>query len=552
MYEDRPYQSRAIEEARAKMLKGTKRFIFQASTGSGKTIIAGILVKSMLARNKRVLFAAHRRELVTQPYKKFTEDLGIAPASIGVVKADLKNLRNPGAPIQIVSIQSVYRKALPRADVVIIDECHLARSASYEWLLEQYPDAYIIGLTATPTRLDGRSLGDIFEDIVVVAQPSELFEGGWIVAPRMFTVPESQLPDLAGIHHLGGDFKEDELAERAMKVVVMGSIVDHWALRAKGLRTILFAVTKKHSMAVTDLLVAAGIRARHVDGETPKDQRDAALLDLKEGRLDILCQVGLWIEGLDMPELKCAIMARPTESIVIHLQTAGRIMRPWEGMVPILLDHAGNCRRLGPPTRDRVFNLREEKQKGNPRKPEEAKVCKVCFSIVEMGTLVCPSCGAVLSAPREVTQIDGVDLVEITDESIKAAAKEASKQSAWDRLWRRAYNEGFDRGWVLRRFAEKFGEGPPLDWKTPDRPVIEYTFDEKDATVKQWMKVRHKNNLPFAWLEQKYLLKFNEPYSAFVTLETSRNSSMVKGVAAAQAATADDQPTESEKVPLEY
>lgn len=522
-YEDRGYQQRAIDEARAKMARGVKRFIFQAPTGSGKTFLSGILAKSIIEKNKRCIFAAHRRELVLQPYKKFLT-IGIPESDIGVIKAGEEKLYNPVAPIQIVSIQTVYKKALPKAQVVIIDECHLARAGMYEWLIAQFPDAYIIGLTATPTRLDGRSLGDVFEDIVIVAQPSELFAGGWIVAPEMYTVPDEMLPNVDGVHHHNGDFKEDELNERVMVRAVMGSIPDHWASRARGLRSMLFAVTKKHSRALVDILNGTGIRAKHVDGQTSQTERDAALKELELGQIDILSQVGLWVEGLDMEPLKCAIMARPTESQVVHRQSAGRIMRPWEDVTPILLDHAGNCMRLGVPTSDKEYSLKQEPKYSSGRNGPLSRKCKRCDQLFSLDTKVCPACGIPLTADRKVKHVEDVTLVKIGDEVTKDPTEKA-KRNAFNRFWQMAYRDGRDDAWVLRRYAEKFGNAPPRDWTPPDQPVIEYTVTQKRKELDRLRVAASRNNMSTDWIRQRYEAKFKEPIAALEAQVKKENES---------------------------
>jgi len=540
-----------IEEYFGFELDGDGRYLlddFIVTHNSGKTILSAVLIKKMLERGKRVLFAAHRRELVTQPYSKFVEDVNIPLASIGVIKSDLKKLRNPSAPIQIVSIQSVYQKALPPADVVVIDECHLARSNSYDWLIKQYPDAFLIGLTATATRLDGRSLGDVFDEIVVVAQPSELYEKGYIVRPKMFTVPESKLPDLTGLHHVAGDFKEDELNERVMKTVIMGSIVDHYGERARGLRAMSCGVSIKHSKAICDMLNGAGIRARHIDGTTSSAERVAALKDLEAGEYDVLCQVGLWIEGLDCPPLKCLIQARPTESIVIHLQSFGRIVRPWNDVTPIMLDHAANCIRLGRPTKDWEFSLRDEKRVFTKRELQE-KVCKTCFAIVEASATVCPECGTALTRERKIENDTDTKLVEMREPTLAEVQRDAYKK-----LWRVAYRDGFDTYWVIRRFAEKYGSAPPRDWTPPEREVINYTFEQKKKTVAGWRAAMGKNpSLTTAWLENHYQLKFQEPMGTFnVQLEQESQQNTASDALKQQLAATEVSSENVKKVPLNW
>lgn len=513
LYEDRKYQARAVEEARRLMRRGVKRFIFQSPTGSGKSILAGMLLKTAAEKGKPSLFAAHRRELILEPRRKFIEQMGIDPSLIGVIKAgEAPELRNKSALIQIVSIQSVYGRVLPPAELVIIDECHLARSKSYEWLVKQYPDAWIIGLTATPGRTDRLPLGDVFEEIIPVELMENLFRAGYIVMPRIFTVPNDQLPDVTGVKTRGGDYAQEELGQRVMARKVMGSIPGHWHKRAAGLRTMLFAVHKEHSRALVDLLVGEGIRARHVDGQSTKTDRDKALEDLKRGEIDILCQVGLWIEGLDMPELKCAIMARPTQSLIVHYQTCGRIERPWEGVTPVLLDHAGNCRLpenggLGLPTMDRPWRLfPEEKETGGTGRTAADLVRNCpCGEVLHLSVTICPSCGQEFKS-REVGHVEG-ELVEVTP---AAKTSDAEKFTLYNRLWQIAYRDGYDEAWVLRRFAERFNDGPPREWKQPERVPIVYTEEDKREALRTFRLIAHRNGYALSWVEKRYEAKFGE------------------------------------------
>src|SRR5207249_3606119 len=135
------------------------------------------------------------------------------------------------------------------------------------------------------------------------------------------------------------------------------NIVDHWLERAQGLRTIAFAISVEDSKRIVEEFVGRGVRAVHLDGKTPPAQRKQILEDLKAQRVDVVSTVDIWIEGVDIVSAKCAIIARPTKSLTVWLQSCGRIVRPWEGVTPVILDHAGNARRHGPPTLDREYSL---------------------------------------------------------------------------------------------------------------------------------------------------------------------------------------------------
>lgn len=176
----RPYQHGAIENLRASIGGGNKRILLQAATGAGKTIIACEMIRRATAKQKRVLFIAHRKEIINQTSDK----LELFNIEHGVIMANHARVNNHA--VQVASIQTLSRRDKPPADLIIIDECHLSVSASFKQILEHYTGATVIGLTATPTRLDGRGLGEIYHDIIQVVPMSQLIIEGHLVKPRVF------------------------------------------------------------------------------------------------------------------------------------------------------------------------------------------------------------------------------------------------------------------------------------------------------------------------------------------------------------------------------
>jgi hypothetical protein len=377
----------------------------------------------------QTLVFAHRKELCQQLLGKLVR-AGMPHQEIGVIKSgvpwrargdepDLERItdaqlwdgwarRKPGAKIQVCSIDTFRNKAPPQGiGLVVRDEAHRSLSASDMRIQEIYPEAKFLGLTATPFRADGKGLEKAFDEIVVAATYAELIELGFLVKPDCKSLPEA---DLTGVRTTAGDYNQKDLAFAVDKSEIVGDIVKHWQKYGNNAPTFCFAVNVEHSKHLRDRFLESGIAAAHVDGTTENEERDKAFADLAAGRIKVLtnCEVG--IEGVDVPCVKTIILARPTQSERIFLQSAGRGSRPFEGKPFVLLDHAGCCLNVnfgGPPHWDREYSLegRVKKKRGAMLPP--AKKCPVCYAVVPIQTLVCPTpdCG-------HVFEIDEKDLKE--------------------------------------------------------------------------------------------------------------------------------------------
>lgn len=376
-----------------------------APTGSGKTTVAAAIIARAVDRGERVLFLAHRRELIDQAYARVL-GAGLVESEVGVLMAN-DGRRRPGAAVQVASIDTLRQRAHPRADVVFIDEAHRALSASYRKISAAYPHALHIGLTATPYRADGKGLGDAYDELIVVASPRELIAEGYLVEPRIFTVPRERRPDLRRVRVKAGDYSARELEEAVDRQGLVGNIVEHWQRHAPRVRTICFAVSVAHSKHIVERFVAAGVPAEHLDGGTETSERDAILARLRDGRTLLVSNVGVLCEGTDIPPVKCAILARPTKSAGLYLQQAGRILRPWEDQQAIILDHGGCALEHGLPQDDREFTLESEPKRARRSGEPLARECPGCSAVVALGTRVCPACGLQLFADRELpTEIE--------------------------------------------------------------------------------------------------------------------------------------------------
>lgn len=410
----RDYQTAAVNEVINKLADGVRSVCLVAPTGAGKTAMGAALVQDFVRRGLAVLWVAHRIELVEQAVERMGVPCGVIVAGAPSYLSNVSCV--------VASLQTIARRQMPRVDVLIVDEAHHICSESYRKLIERAGDARLIGLTATPTRLDGRPLGKVFQAAVVAAKVSELIASGHLVKPRVFSTPVE--PDLSGVKKTAGDYNEAQLETACNTAVLRGDIVRHWQERSADRPTVLFAVSIEHSRAVCADFAAVGVRAVHVDGTMSRVARAKALQSVRAGHARVLCNVGIVTEGYDDPALETCVLARPTASLSLLLQMVGRVMRPAPGKTgALVLDHAGNHMRHGvlPWTDvDWVARMMAAKKIKVPT----IRRCLECFAVVELDAVQCPECGAVLSAietrtakERKAIEHDLEErLLEITDE----------------------------------------------------------------------------------------------------------------------------------------
>lgn len=406
-------------------------------TGAGKTTVYCEIIRLFTARGKRVLVIAHRRELIQQCYDRLAQH-GVVS---GIIMA---GATSTPASVQVASIQTLARRTLPPADMLIIDEAHHATGPTYQRVLAAYPAALVIGGTATPYRLDGSGLSPTFKSIVAPVSVRELCNQGLLIEPTVY-VPSA--PSLKGVHTRGGDYAEDELAAKMMPLV--GDIVTHWKRIALGKKTIAFAVNVAHSKLIVESFVSQGVRAEHFDGTDTPERRAGCLARLRCGEIDVLSNCSLVSEGWDLPALEVAILARPTKSLCLHVQQVGRIMRAGKDAA-IVLDHAGNHLMHGRVTDEIEFSL-----DGKARRlaKNDFRTCKSCFAIIPP-TGPCPQCGS-------ETVADETKLPEhVAGELVKFTS--VDKRAEYRRLILLASDREYRIGWARNQYRAAFGVWPRL------------------------------------------------------------------------------------------
>ena len=247
-----------------------------------------------------------------------------------------------------------------------------------------------------------------------MASPRLLIEQGFLVEPRVFTVPEASRPDLSKVGVARGDYTTRDLEQAVDRQVLVGNVVEHWQRHAAGVRTVAFAVSVAHSQHLVQRFLEAGVPAEHLDGTTPTAERDAILGAPRGGDDARGVERGVLCEGWDQPAVKCAILARPTKSTGLYLQQAGRILRPWQGHRAVILDHGGCALEHGLPQDDREFSLEGRKKRSAAGGDAPVRECPTCSAVVAIQTRVCPECGTVLFVERDVPAETNSELVEIT------------------------------------------------------------------------------------------------------------------------------------------
>ncbi len=382
-------------------------------TGSGKT---SLFVHLTAQLKVPVLILVHRRELATQASNRLRE-FGVP---FGFELSGMP--RNPRARVQIASVQTLVRRAAPPAGLVIPDEAHLSTAKTWTTILGQYPNAKILGCTATPWRLSGKPLAGAYDACVVVATPGELREQGYLCDYTGFSY---LAPDLSEVKTTGGDYNEKQSSEAMRQPVIVANIVEQWTAHARELSTIVFAVTVEHSKELTAQFVAAGVAAEHLDGTTPLLMRQAILRRLEDGTTRVLCNVGVAIEGLDVPRVKCIVLARPTKSLARYLQMVGRGRRPWNGQTLRVHDHAFLLAQHGLPDDERDYTLTAKLER-----PPSLTRCEICLAMYRGNH--CPACAHENAADPTERQLVTVPDAEQFEFSSDAAPAEPAKPKPED------------------------------------------------------------------------------------------------------------------------
>lgn len=479
MLNPRPYQMKLIDGISAAFRAGARAVLPVAPTGAGKTIIIAYLAQQIERTGKRVLIVAHRRELIKQASQKLT--------ACGVQHS----LCMPGAVmlasrVVVGSVQTARRRlhapAMQNFDYVIVDEAHHAITGDYLAVLGASPNARIVGPTATPERLDGlglgRSCGGLFDAMVEGPTVASLMDAGWLVRADLYG-PEHTL-QMAEATVRAGEFNAQSLEAIITHGGVMGDAVSQYRRIAQGQPAIAFCPTVKSAYEVAERFRADGWNWAAADGAMKASDRAAVFRDLESGRIHGFSTCDLVSEGLDIPNVACAIGLRPSMSKALVLQQWGRVLRPAAGTAgdlgaiaashkprAIVIDLADNSLRHNMlPETVHAWSLDGRKGKA-PSDEIKLRACPECFRNHAAALPVCPYCGKDHRPPAPADDEQPVlQLVQDVDVSLRTAddlarilhlplSKILPKARTEEDFRAIAEAKGYRPGWVERAMTER-------------------------------------------------------------------------------------------------
>ena len=453
----RQYQQDAVVQLRA-AVRRSRTAVYVLPTGGGKTVVAADMARRAARNGKRTMLLVHRRELVRQAVDTLAE--AMPDLSVGVEASGWPAM--PWAYLQVGMVQSIVRReTTARPDLVIVDEAHHVRTATWDAVLARWPNAATVGLTATPQRLDGKGLGAHFAEMVLGPTIPELVDLQNLAPTRTLSIP-SHL-NTAGLKtDRHGEYRVADLTDRITDDVI-GDAVHAYQNHTPGKRAIFFGITVEHSKRVCEALRALGYRAEHVDGTDSDSRRDRVMQSFKTGGLECVGNCNLISEGFDAPACDVAILGFKTASVTRYLQ-ANRASRYRPGKTAVFMDLGGTAYELGNPDEIRTWTLEDGELKdpigkSTPR-PRTCGSCSTSFYGPN-----CSHCGEPYRGPGPNRTEVETELVDLTGRrrpkkparpkskmtrrelngAIYAARKSANPYAA---LCKVAEANGYRRNWV--------------------------------------------------------------------------------------------------------
>ena len=386
--------------------RGFRRPLVVAPCGAGKSY----LFSEMVHRTEgEVLVLVHRQEL-KQQHEQLLSDLGITNARVSMILTEANRLGR-------------YKKP----SLIVADEAHLSRSNSWVKVIEYY-DTFTVGLTATPIRLDGKPLGDIFDALITGVDTKWLIENKRL-APYEYYAPT--VVDTSGLRKIAGDYVASDLEQLMNERAIYGNVIKSYCIFAPGERAIAYCVSVNHAKDTAEAFNSDGIRAEVLSAGTTAERRRTIMEDFRNGKITVLCNVGIISEGISIDEVSCVMLLRPTESVALGIQQMMRCMRYLPGKTAKILDFVGNYTRIGLPDDDRDWSL--DKLISRRKITDDngnfyIRCCPECFMTFATAP-TCPFCGTQYPLhPREIQAHEEIELKRISEE--ETARIEAEKKKS--------------------------------------------------------------------------------------------------------------------------
>ena len=430
----REYQQDLYQKTVDAFRQGNKRVLVTVGCGAGKSYIFA----KMAERTKGpVLVLTHRRELLDQTGRLFQEH-GI------------------DARVEMVLTEANRLGQHERPALIITDEAHLSRSNSWMKVLDYY-DTHTVGFTATPVRLDGKPLGDIYSSLVTGVSVRWLIDNHRL-APYEYYAPT--VVETEGLRVQAGDYVIKDLEQLMSDRAIYSDVLKSWERLAKGQKTIAYCVSVKHAQETAKMFTEAGYPAVEIDGSTPSKKRAEIMQNFRDGKIMVLCNVGIISEGVSIDDVTCCLLLRPTESHALYWQQAMRCMRYQPGKTAIIVDCVGNYTRNPLPDAEVKWSLIESVRK-KPNVNSEGdfliRTCPKCYKVFKTAP-ICPYCGAEYPLhPREIKAHQDIELARITAEESEAAERKRKEMrmevgmcKTLEDLWKIQKERGYSKAWVWK------------------------------------------------------------------------------------------------------
>ncbi|ECB9366302.1 DEAD/DEAH box helicase [Listeria monocytogenes] len=402
--------------------------------GAGKSVILSEIIRMTTHNKNHVLFLVHRKELIDQIRNTLImNEVDMSYVKLGMVQTIVRRLNKTSEP-----------------SLIIIDESHHVLANSYKKIIHHFSKAKVVGFTATPVRINGGGLGDINDTLIEKVNVKWLIENQFL-AHYKYYAPEIVQTETLNVKRTG-EFDMTSLDDQFNKRMIWGDVIKHYQKLANGEQAILYASSIYQSEKMAASFEQVGITAAHIDGKTPKTERDHIIQQFRNGDIKVLCNLDLIGEGFDVPDCSTVIMLRPTQSLSLYIQQSMRGMRYRPGKTSIIIDHVGNVSRFGLPDMERTWTL--EPKKGSNSKKAEApvKICPDCFMTVLSSNKQCEHCGHEFKVEVKPIQIDdAAELQEITEPVFQVDYSSPNDCKNMKELYDYAKQHNYKRGWAYHQ-----------------------------------------------------------------------------------------------------
>lgn len=433
-----------MDQARQELRKGNKSCLLVSPAGSGKSVVIAEIARLTIFKGGRVMFMVHRQELINQIIESF--------------KANSVDL-NLCTVMTVGKIRNRLDK-LPKPNLIITDETHHSLAKTYRDIYDYYANVPRLGFSATPWRLNGKGLGDVYDAMVEGPDVQWLIDNHYLAPFDYYSVnliDESKLSKSST-----GDYSNKSIDE-AVGHTIYGDVIKTYRDKVDGQQAIVYAHSIAFSKQIAQQFRDAGINAAHCDSKTPQRERDKIMTDFKKGTLKVLSNCDLISEGYNVPDCSCVIMLRPTESLVLFIQQSMRCMRFKPGKQATIIDHVANYTRFGLPNTPHKWTLkdREKKKKStNTAVETPIKQCAFCFAVIPAQSKICPLCGHEIEIVQTEIKVDEKARIEKIESNFKLQAdyivtKKISELKSYEELKAYAKARGYKQGWIYFQAKNK-------------------------------------------------------------------------------------------------